>query len=68
MVFSTLEISELSEEAENDYCLEFTTSNTKQGILLTEDEARGVGQGLLDAVEDNPSAIDGDSVDEIAEK
>jgi len=68
MTFSTMEISELSEESENDYALEFTTSDTRQGILLTEEEARGIGEGLLRAIEESPSAIDGDRIGEVSEE
>lgn len=65
MSFSTFEISEIERDGETEYRLEFTTSESKLGIILSETEAQAVGQGLLESVAENPSTIDGDHVDDI---
>lgn len=68
MSFSTFNISELPEESENDYAVEITTSDSKLGILLSETEARGIGQALLDAVDDGVDSLDGDHVDDYQQR
>lgn len=67
MTFSTFEITELREDAENDYALEFTTGNSKLGILLTEDELVSVGQAMLDSADGDWDRFDGQNVEEIVD-
>ena len=52
MTFRTFEISELSEDSENDYALEIQASQTKWGILVTEEEMQMLGDAILRTVED----------------
>lgn len=66
MSFSTFEISEIKRDGETEYRLEFTTSESKLGIVLSENEAQAVGESLIDSVLESPSTIDGDHVDDIA--
>lgn len=65
MSFSTFEISEIKRDGETEYRLEFTTSESKLGIVLSENEAQAVGESLIDSVLESPSTIDGDHVDEV---
>jgi len=59
MTISTFEISELSDESENDWCVEITTKDSKHGILLKDAEMRMIGDGIERAVDDdNPELLD----------
>ena len=60
MTISTFEISELDEEAENDWCIEITTKGSKHGLLLTDAEMRMIGDGIeLAVAEEESELLDG---------
>lgn len=67
MSFSTFNISELPEDADDDYAIEFTTKHSKIGITLSEQEARGVGDGLLRTIDEGVDSLgeDGQHVSEL---
>lgn len=58
MSFSTFEISELSEESDNDYAVEIQTSDSMHGLLISEEEMRMLGDAIQRTVEDSASAAD----------
>lgn len=66
MGFSTFNVSELADDADDDFAIEFTTKSSRIGITLSEDEARGVGHALTESVEGDMDSWDGEDASEIA--
>jgi hypothetical protein len=66
MSFSTFEISELADESDNDYALEFQTGDSMHGILVTEEELQMLGDGITRTIDGNPEDADGLEVGEYA--
>ena len=59
MTIANFEISELAEEAENDWCIEITTKDSRHGVLLKDAEMRMLGDGINRAVDDDdPELLD----------
>lgn len=58
MSFSKFNIDKLAEDAEDDYAVEITTSNSKLGILLSEEEAEGIAHAILQATEDGVDTLE----------
>lgn len=65
MSFSTFDITELPEESDDDYAVEFTTKESRIGIAMSEDELRGVGKAMLQSVDGDMEEFDGKHASEI---
>lgn len=65
MGFSTFDVTELPDDADEDFIIEFTTRDSKLGISLSEDEAHGIGHALLESVDGNMEQFDGKQASEI---
>lgn len=58
MSFSTFEISELSEESDEDYALEIQTGDTMLGILVSEAEMAALADGMQRTIDGSPEDAD----------
>lgn len=58
MSFSTFEISELTEDHEDDYQIEITSGGNLHGFQVKEAELRMLGESFLDTLEQDLSAVD----------
>lgn len=66
MSYSTFTISELSDEADDDFAVEVQTSDSRMGILVSEQELEAMGRSMLDSVDGDMDKWDGASAQEIA--
>lgn len=65
MSFHMFDLSELPEEADDAFAIEFQTKHAKMGITLSEDEARGVAHALQDGLDGDLESWDGKHASEI---
>ncbi len=65
MAFAKFDITELPDDSEDDYAVEFTTANSKLGITLSEGEMNGVSQMMQEAIDGDLDKHDGKNAAEI---
>ena len=66
MSFSTFQINDLPDDSEDDYQLEFTSSEMMIGIQMSEGELIAVAQAMLDAAGGDWDRWDGAKAQDVA--
>lgn len=65
MGFHTFDLTELPDDADDAFAIEFTTKHSKIGITLSESEAQGVAHALQDGLDGDMETWDGKNASEI---
>lgn len=67
MTFATFTISELSEDHDDDYQVELTSSGNLHGFQVKEEELAMLGDAFIDATDQDAGVVDDRTVQEFVE-
>ena len=65
MSFSTFDLTDLPDDAENDYAVEITTADAKLGVALSAQEMRAIADAMQRAADGDMDSWDDQHVDEV---